>query len=99
MKTSHEIINYPNNLPLNLSIHTIGTVAKHWHQSLELIIVASGAVKVMVGDITTELDKGDVFLINANQVHDLSAKQAVLIAIQIKPELMKNIPPEFKATH
>ena len=99
MKTSHEIINYPNNLPLNLSIHTIGTVAKHWHQSLELIIVASGAVKVMVGDITTELDKGDVFLINANQVHDLSAKQAVLITIQIKPELMKNIPPEFKATH
>ncbi|MGN1095951.1 MAG: helix-turn-helix domain-containing protein [Eubacteriales bacterium] len=99
MTTSHEIINYSTNLPLNLFVHTIGSVAKHWHQSLELLIVVKGSATVMVGNKTTELEKGDVFLINANQVHDLKGEQTVLIAIQIKPELMKNIPQEFKAIH
>lgn len=99
METSHEIINYPNNLPLNLFVHTIGNVEKHWHQSLELLIVAEGSATVTVGEVKTELETGDVFLINANQIHDLHGNQTVLIAIQIKPELMKNIPQEFKATH
>lgn len=99
MATSHEIINYPDNLPLNLFIHTIGTVPKHWHQSLELLIVADGNVMVAEGNTKTELEKDDVYLINANQIHDLTADHAVLIAIQIKPELMKNVPPEFKSTH
>ena len=99
MTTSHEIINYPNNLPINLFVHTIGTVAKHWHQSLELLIVADGNATVVAGNTTTELEKGDVYLVNANQIHDLSGEQAALIAVQIKPELMKNLPPEFKATH
>lgn len=99
MSASHEIINYPNNLPLNLSVHTIGTVSKHWHQSLELLIVAHGHTTVTIGNDKIELEKGDVFLINTNHVHDLTGNQAVLITVQIKLDLVKNIPPEFKATH
>lgn len=99
MVYSHEIINYPDNLPLNLFIHTIGTVEKHWHQSLELLIVIEGNVTITVGNEKSELGIDDVYLVNANQIHDLHAENASIIAIQIKPELLKNVPPEFKATH
>ena len=99
MVYSHEIINYPDNLPLNLFIHTIGTVEKHWHQSLELLIVIEGGVTITVGNEKSNLEIDDVYLVNANQIHDLHAENATIIAIQIKPELLKNVPPEFKATH
>lgn len=99
MVYSHEIINYPDNLPLNLFIHTIGTVEKHWHQSLELLIVIEGSVTITVGNEKSNLEIDDVYLVNANQIHDLHAENATIIAIQIKPELLKNVPPEFKSSH
>lgn len=99
MVYSHEIINYPDNLPLNLFIHTIGIVEKHWHQSLELLIVIEGSVTILTGNERTILEVDDVYLVNANQIHDLYAENATIIAIQIKPELLKNVPSEFKTTH
>lgn len=96
---SHEIINYPDNLPINLFIHSIGTVEKHWHQSLELLIVIEGSVVLTVGNEQTHLEVDDVYLVNANQIHDLHSENATVIATQIKPELLKNVPSEFKTTH
>lgn len=96
---SHEIINYPDNLPINLFIHSIGTVEKHWHQSLELLIVIEGSVIITVGNEQTHLEVDDVYLVNANQIHDLHSENATVIATQIKPELLKNVPSEFKTTH
>lgn len=99
MAYSHEIINYQDNLPINLSIHTIGNVEKHWHQSLELLIIIEGSVSVTAGNEKTDLETDDVYLINANQIHDLHADHATTVTVQIKPELMKNVPSEITTSH
>ena len=98
MANSHEIINYPDNLPMTLFINTIGSVGKHWHKSIELLIVIEGSVSLVVGGEHIELGIDDVFLVNSNEIHDLNSDNATLIAIQIKPEMSRNVPDEFKTT-
>ncbi len=98
MTNSHEIINYPDNLPMTLFIHTIGSVGKHWHKSIELLIVIEGTVSLVVGGEHIELNVDDVFLVNSNEIHDLNSDNATLITIQIKQEMSRNVPAEFKTT-
>ena len=44
MEYRHEIIEFPDSLPLKIFIHRIGDVGMHWHQSLELFYIVSGNV-------------------------------------------------------
>jgi xylan 1,4-beta-xylosidase len=99
MAYSHEIINYPDNLPMTLFIHTIGSVQKHWHKSIELLLVLEGSVTVVIGTTQYQLEAEDVFLVNSNTIHDLHSENATLVAIQIKLDLLRNVPAEFKTTH
>ena len=96
MTYSHEIINYPDNLPMTLFIHTIGSVHKHWHKSIELLLVLEGSVTVVIGTDQYHLEAEDVFLVNSNAIHDLHSEKASLVAIQIKLDSLRNVPSEFK---
>lgn len=99
MTYSHEIINYPVDLPMTLFINTIGAVDKHWHKSIELLIVIEGTVSIVIGSRHITLEVDDILLVNANEIHDLYSENATLIAIQIKPELLNNVPAELKNAH
>lgn len=99
MTYSHEIINYPLDLPMTLFMNTIGTVQKHWHKSIELLIVIEGTVDMVIGSNHVTLGVDDVFLVNSNEIHDLHSDNATMITIQIKPDLLSNVPAEFKNTH
>ncbi|WP_193708410.1 GH39 family glycosyl hydrolase [Alkalibaculum sporogenes] len=99
MATSHEIINYPENIPMTLFINSIGSVGKHWHKSIELLIVIEGIVSLVVGGEQIKLGVDDIFLVNSNEIHDLNSENATLIAIQIKLEMSRNVPAEFENTH
>ena len=35
----HEIIEFGPHIPLKIFIHKLGSVTKHWHSSLELLMV------------------------------------------------------------
>ncbi|MCZ0702503.1 GH39 family glycosyl hydrolase [Natronobacillus azotifigens] len=64
---------------------------RHWHQTLELILNIRGDVKIVVNEEAFHLKSGDIILINSNEIHELYSDDAVMIALQIKPELLKDI--------
>jgi len=80
----HEIIQFESGNPLKLFMHKLGDVSRHWHESMELLLVLAGDVSVTTDDGLTRLNKDDVLLINSNTPHALYAAECVLIAVQIK---------------
>ena len=90
MEERHEIIEFPRDLQMKVFLHKVGNVARHWHRSLELLFVLEGQVHVRMDEKPSLLSGGDVILINSNSIHELySLEGAVLIALQLKPELFQ----------
>ena len=84
MEARHEIIPFDQGSPIRLFMHKLGDVARHWHESLELLFVLTGEVTVLTGDKQTTLQPDDILLINGNVIHELHSEGCVLIAVQIK---------------
>ena len=90
MEERHEIIKFPQDLQMKVFIHKIGNVVRHWHRSFELLLVLEGQAHVKMDETPFVLSVGDVILINSNSAHELySPDGAVLIALQLKPELFR----------
>ena len=83
MEARHEIIPFDQGSPIRLFMHKLGDVARHWHESLELLFVLTGEVTVLTGDKQTTLQPDDILLINGNVIHELHSEGCVLIAVQI----------------
>lgn len=99
MEFRHEIINFPKKLPIKFFLHRIGSVSRHWHQSLELIVTMKGQVDINVNNISYQLGAGDLILINSNEVHELHSEDATMVALQIKLELLKEVVVDLKKMH
>ena len=41
----------------------------HWHEHLEIIYVLGGEITASINDVSYELKKGDIFLVNSNDIH------------------------------
>ena len=90
MEERHEIIKFPQNLRLKVFLHRIGSVARHWHRSLEMLLVLEGTVRVSMDEQAFVLGEGDVILINSNSIHGLSSEEgAAMIGLQFRPELFR----------
>ena len=84
----HEIIEFGPHIPLKIFIHKLGSVSKHWHSSLELLMVLEGNITITVDGETWQLKDEDVILINSNSIHEIHSETgAVMIAVQIKLSL------------
>lgn len=81
---THEIIRYHKNLPMKLFFQRIGDVAKHWHQSMELLLVLQGEASVIVESETYTLKEGDIILINPQQIHETHGKDCTICLLQIR---------------
>ena len=99
MKFNHEIISFPKNVPLNLSINRLGNVGRHWHQSLEIVFVVHGDVTVKLSDETHNLSVGDVMLINPNGIHELHSEDATLVTLHLKLELLPGLPENVRQAY
>lgn len=62
MEARHEIIPFDQGSPIRLFMHKLGDVARHWHESLELLFVLTGEVTVLTGDKQTTLQPDDILL-------------------------------------
>ena len=80
----HEIIEFPVTIPLKVFIHKLGSVTKHWHNSLELLMVLRGTIHISIDEEAFILSDDDIILINSNSIHEIHSDGAVLIALQIK---------------
>ncbi len=85
----HEIIDFESHIPLKLFIHKLGSVPKHWHTSLELLMVLEGSIEITINGSTYQLHEEDIILINSNNIHEIHSTGAVMIALQIKLSMFK----------
>ena len=97
MEARHEIIPFDHNSPIRFFMHKLGSVTRHWHESLELLFVLAGEVTVFSGNTQTTLQPDDMLLINSNVVHELHSEDCVMIAVQIKLSKF-DLPPELLQT-
>jgi xylan 1,4-beta-xylosidase len=86
LEQRHEIVGFSSEVPVKFFIHKLGDVSRHWHRSLELLLVLEGEVELVVDYDSWRLQTDDLILINANSMHALRSKDAVLLAVQIKGE-------------
>ena len=63
-QNTHEIITFPNYFPLTMFISTIDNVAKHWHQSIEIIFILDGNLDYETINSSGHLAKSDCILFN-----------------------------------
>lgn len=94
-QNNHEIITFPNYFPLTMFISTIDNVAKHWHQSIEIIFILDGNLDYETINSSGHLAKSDCILFNANEWHELHGKNCCVLTIQIKISLLKQLPEEI----
>lgn len=86
---THEVIHYNKNLPMKLFFQKIGDVAKHWHQSMELLLVLQGEAEVIVESEAHRLAEGDIILINPQQIHETHGSGCILAMLQIKLSMFR----------
>lgn len=87
----HEIIEFSKHIPVKVFMHKLGAVKKHWHRSLELLMILDGDLHITIDDESYELHSEDILLINSNCIHELRSQGAVMIAVQIKPESFSHV--------
>lgn len=90
MESRHEIIDFGSNIPIKLFLHKVGDVSRHWHQSLELLLVLSEGVTIVIDNNSYFLEENDVILVNSNQTHELHGENCVIAALQIKLSMFDN---------
>jgi xylan 1,4-beta-xylosidase len=84
MALTHEIIEYKQSLPMKLFYQRIGHISKHWHQSLEILLVLSGELLILMEDTMYQCREDDIIVINPNQIHETNSKDCVLISLQLR---------------
>ena len=87
MEYRHEVINFGESVPVKCFIHQLGHSPRHWHNSIEILLVLSGSVQIAVGGNLYTLNEDDMILVNSNEPHELRAENCILAAIQVKLSL------------
>ena len=87
----YEIIEFSPRIPVKIFMHKLGTVTKHWHKSIELLLVLEGEMDITMDGETSHLKSEDIILINSNTIHDIKANNAVMIALQLKLEAFASL--------
>ncbi len=68
----------------------------HWHNSLEVIHVLHGMLRVVINDRRFAMYADDIIVVNAGEVHSTYCKEPNSVAlIQIPSEFLKTCIPDF----
>ena len=80
----------------NLSAYT----PPHWHQAMELLLFVKGKVTCKFANSTLHAKAGELYLINANEVHETRcSRDAVYLCVHILPSAMCHYVPDFDQLH
>ncbi len=87
---SHELIEFENNLPINITTRELGTYPYNWHNALEIILPLDNMINVTVADKDFTLEKEELFIVNRNTIHALTSheqsKTSDVLMLQIDTE-------------
>ena len=106
MYYEYEIVIHMKSLPVQAFFVSIGWRTHHWHEELELLLVLEGSAMLKKSDSELCLKEGDVYILNANEVHSLArtGEDNLFLALQVDPRFCQNYHPElsgvrFKNSH
>ncbi|MGV8979604.1 GH39 family glycosyl hydrolase [Clostridium sp.] len=83
MNINGDVIDFGASSPMNFSIHEIGKIKRHWHQSIELLYILSGSVQIKFHNMQYNLREDDIILINMFDVHSLAAAKCEVVSLKI----------------
>ena len=87
-----QYINYPSNLPVNISYYNIHNYPTHWHNSTEIIYVLEGSINISIDTDSFTLKENEVEIINPDECHSFSSENDNKVLIfQIDPDFLKSI--------
>ena len=70
----------------------------HWHEHLEIVYVTGGAITASINDVSYELKKGDIFLVNCNDIHyTYTHEDARYFLLQIPPVHLERVSPRWNS--
>lgn len=94
MEYYYEIIQNSQGIPVKMFAHSINRVSKHWHDSIELLLILDGEISITCNGGTYHLKQDDLIVFNINEIHEISnVSDNFAIAIQIPVELLKDFYP------
>lgn len=85
------VIKYPFSCHISDSRGKNFIIDPHWHYYIELLFSISGQAKVFLGGEYYNFREGDLVLINAREVHSISAEEGIetrYIVVKFDPEVL-----------
>lgn len=99
-ENEHSIIQYPKINHIKFYIVSIHYRYPHLHNAFELNLILQGSLKMKISEEVFVAHVGDLILVNANEVHELTAENAnaVLLSMQISVNFCKEYFPTWSHT-
>ena len=69
-----EYINYPSNLPIEITYCSISQYPIHWHNTIEIVYVLQGNLNVSIESDEFELHANEMEIINVDEAHKFRSK-------------------------
>ncbi|WP_160675907.1 helix-turn-helix domain-containing protein [Clostridium sp. C8-1-8] len=83
MNITQELLNFKTSSSMDFSVLAVESLERYWHQSIELIYVLSGDVKVQCRNVQYNLHEDDIILINMFDVHALYGNECEILSLKI----------------
>ena len=74
MYQKYEQINYQSDVPIKVFTQTVESFPYHWHEDIEILFVLEGSLEIRVNRDSYSLEKGNIFLVNENELHFIDSK-------------------------
>jgi AraC-like DNA-binding protein len=90
MIREYEIIAHPNIEMLNIFLVRLNYRSLHVHNEIEIGLVLDGEVEINMQEKKLILKSGDIYYLNAMEVHELNAQtnNAVILCVQFSPRFI-----------
>ena len=97
-KMIKENIAWKANLPIQVLIADIKEWPIHFHNDIEVIYVLKGSVNIKSGGYAYRLSSGDIFIVNANEIHSIEedAEENMVFCCHINKEYFTRYYPELE---
>lgn len=98
----HESITTTPHLPVFCSIYESNKqlTPSHWHDYVEILMPLAGTLYITLHDQEYTLEKNEIFIINANDIHSTkSTKYVKMFLLQIPSSYLSIFIPEFSLIH
>ena len=87
----HEHLGRRRDLRAEQYVYEIGSYHYNWHRDFELLVILTGEVEVCAGGVISQLEAGDVVLVNSHEGH------ATLPRVPHSTALLLHVDPDYVA--